>query len=253
MQNGSVVIFSIGLRIAITLLYNILHYFRVTFMRRKLQLLLLLLLIAGTTETGMRASTDCERWMSAYKTELAHTKALKKLAAAHARVKRLAQKKLANYVRKPSTPKPVRTHFVRPRYTRQQMLDRFNIACGDLPGGPALVEALKSPAQFAAEMRSYEPMEIANVVTDGTIPLGDAPSYMSPGSNGSGSAGGGSYSPPIFSGGGPGSGGPGGGGPGGGGPGGGGPITPVPEPGSIVMILTGLAGAAGMVRGKFIG
>jgi hypothetical protein len=209
-------------------------------MRRKLQLLLLLLLIAGTTETGMRASTDCERWMSAYKTELAHTKALKKLAAAHARVKRLAQKKLANYVKKPSAPKPVRTHFVRPRYTRQQMLDRFNIACGDLPGGPALVEALNRPAPFAAEMRSYEPMEIANAVSDGIIPLGDEPSYTPPGSTGGGSGGG--YAPPIG---------------GAGGPGSGGstpvvPITPVPEPGSIVMILTGLAGAAGVVRGKFL-
>src|SRR5260370_34735616 len=68
------------------------------FMRRKLQLLLLLLLIAGTTETGMRASTDCERWMAAYKVQLAHAKALKRMQAAHARVKRLAQKKLADYV-----------------------------------------------------------------------------------------------------------------------------------------------------------
>jgi hypothetical protein len=212
-------------------------------MRRKFQLLLLLLLIAGTTETGMRASTDCERWMSAYKTELAHTKALKKLAAAHARVKRLAQKKLANYVKKPSGPKPVRTHFVRPRYTRQQMLDRFNIACGDLPGGPALVEALNRPAPFAAEMRSYEPMEIANAVTEGIIPMGDSPSYAPPGSNGGGPGGGGGYVPPIF----------GGGGPGGGGPPPVPPITPVPEPGSIVMLLTGLAGVAGVVRGKFIG
>jgi uncharacterized membrane protein YgcG len=223
-------------------------------MRRKLQLLLLLLLIAGTTETGMHASTDCERWMAAYKTELAHTKAVKKLAAAHARVKRLAQKKLANYVKKPSAPKPARMHFVRPRYTRQQMLDRFNIACGDLPGGPSLVEAKKSPAQFASEMRSYEPVEIANAGTDGIIPFENPPAYTPPSSNGGGSGGGGGYAPPFFGG---------GGGPGGGGGGGGTtpsepippvppiiPISPVPEPGSIVMILTGLAGAAGMVRAK---
>ena len=209
-------------------------------MRRKIQLLLLLLLIAGTTETGMRASTDCERWMAAYKTQLAQAKAAKKLAAAHERVKRMAQKKLANYVKKPARPKPLLTHYVRPHYTRQQMLDRFNIACGDLPGGPSLVEGKKTPAEFVTEMRSYEPVEIASAATDGLIPMGDSPSYSPPASDGSGPGG------PGFGGGGF-----------GGGSGGGGstppvvPVTPVPEPGSIVMILTGVAGAAGAARRRW--
>src|SRR5260370_34131603 len=102
-------------------------------MLRKLQLLLLLVLIAGTTETGVRASTDCERWIASYKAELAHAKALKRLAAAKGRVKRLAQRKLATYVKRPTARKPMRTHFVRPKYTRQQMMDRFNVLCGELP------------------------------------------------------------------------------------------------------------------------
>jgi uncharacterized membrane protein YgcG len=218
-------------------------------MRRKIQLLLLLLLIAGTTETGMRASTDCERWMAAYKTQLAQANAAKKLAAAHERVKRLAQKRLANYVKKPAGPKPLLTHYVRPHYTRQQMLDRFNIACGDLPSGPSLVEAKKSPAEFATEMRSYEPVELASAAPEGLIPMADSPSYSPPASEGSGSGFGG-----------PGSG-IGGFGGGSGGSGGGGsdtppvipvvPVTPVPEPASIVMILTGVAGAAGAARRRW--
>src|ERR1700737_4803169 len=81
------------------------------YMLRKLQLLLVLVLVAGTTETGVRASTDCERWIASYKAELAHTKALKRLAAAKARVKRLAQHKLATYVKKPTHPGPVRPTF----------------------------------------------------------------------------------------------------------------------------------------------
>src|SRR5258708_4557864 len=117
-------------------------------MRRKLQLMLMLLLIAATTETGMHASTDCERWMAAYKVQLAHAKAMKRMQAAHARVKRLAQKKLANFVQKPAAPRPA--HFVRPKYTRQQILDRFNIAGGDLPEKPQLGEAEMSPAQLRA-------------------------------------------------------------------------------------------------------
>jgi hypothetical protein len=220
-------------------------------MRRKLQLMLLLLLIAGTTETGMRASTDCERWMAAYKVQLAHAKAMKRMQAAHARVKHLAQKKLANYVKKPAAPKPA--HFVKPRYTRQQMLDRFNIACGDLPDGskPAdqLVEGKKTPAEFLAEMEPYEPMGLIAPEDGGLIPSGDLPPYTPPGGDGGGPPGG-VAGPPIFGGGG-------GGGNGGGGGGGGQtptpPITTVPEPGSLVMMLTGIAGAAGAIRRRVRG
>jgi hypothetical protein len=221
-------------------------------MHRKLQLTLLLLLIAGTTETGMHASTDCERWMAAYKVQLAHTRAMKRMQAAHARLKRLAQKKLANYVQKPAAPKPA--HFVRPKYTRQQMLDRFNIACGDLPEGskPAdqLVEGKMTPAHFVAGMETYEPVGLIAPEDGGLIPSGDLPPYTPPGTAG-GRPLGGVVGPPIFAGG-AGPGGP--GGPGGGGPGGpdGGtpkpPVTPVPEPGSWGMVLTGMAGAATLIR-----
>ncbi len=218
-------------------------------MSRKLQLVLLLLLIVGTTETGVRASTDCERWMAAYKTNLAHAKAVRRMQAAHERVKHLAQRKLANYVKKPSAPKPVRAHFVRPKYTRQQMLDRFNILCGDLPGmnKPAdqLMEGKMTPVEFASEMKPFVPVDLENTDDGGLIASTDGPPPYEPPTNGPGD--------------GPNTGGPGGGGPPiyGGGPGGGTttsepppapPITTVPEPGSIVMVLTGLVGSAGAAR-----
>ncbi|WP_213806810.1 PEP-CTERM sorting domain-containing protein [Granulicella sp. dw_53] len=216
-------------------------------MRRKIQLLLLLLLIAATTETGVRASTDCERWMAAYKVQLAQTKALKRIQAAHARAKHLAQTKLANYVKKPVAPHPHPAHFVRPRYTRQQILDRFNIACGDLPAvikpGDRLVEGKVSPAEFLSEMEPYEPVELASTGDGGFIPTGDTPPFTS-GSGSGGGSNGGFPGTPIF---------------GGGGGGGGGntppdiPVTPVPEPGSIALVLTGIVGAAGVVRRKLQG
>ena len=216
-------------------------------MRRKIQLLLLLLLVAGTTETGMRASTDCERWMAAYKAQLAHTKAARRMQVAHERVKKAAQRKLANYVQKPAAPRPVPVHAVRPKYTRQQMLDRFNVACGDLPAN-TLVEGNKTPAGLPAEMVSYEPVAPLGSDDGGLIPSGDLPPYTPPGNGGGGNGpGGGSILPPIYGGGGGGGGTPGGGGGGGTNP----PPPPppqVPEPGTLVLMLTGAAGAAGAIR-----
>ena len=225
------------------------------FMGRKLQLVLLLLLVAGTTESGIRASTDCERWMAAYKTNLAHAKAVRRMQAAHERVKHMAQRKLANYVKKPSAPKPVQAHFVRPKYTRQQILDRFNILCGDLPGmnKPAdqLMEGKMTPVEFASEMKPFVPMEFEGTDDGGLIASGDAPpTYQPPavgiGGNGPFSGGPGGFGgPPIY----------------GGGPGGGGtttsvppipPISEVPEPESIVMVLTGLVGVAGAGRRRML-
>jgi hypothetical protein len=233
-------------------------------MRRKIQLLLLLFLIAGTTESGVRASTDCERWIAAYKAELAHTKAVRRMQAAQARAKRAVKRKLANYVKKPSPPKPVQVHYFRPRYTRQQILDRFNLLCGDLPGGDLpkqdVMEAKAGPLDRLSDMEKFVPVETASTFgEDGLLPPIEGPPYTSPTGPGGGGGGGGSSIPPIFGGG--------GGGttptdstPGGGTnpPGGGGgdippPVGVVPEPDSLVLLATGLAAAAGVVRRRYRG
>jgi hypothetical protein len=234
-------------------------------MRRKLQIIFLLLLVAGTTESGMRASTDCERWLAAYKAELAQTKAVKRLQAANARMKRLAHRKIAVYVKKskPAAPKVIRVHSVRPRYTRQQMLDRFNLICGELPGTGRVLDKMMdggvSPVEMASEATPFVPFEMAGLEGVELLPLGEAPPYV-PGTAGpdipSGGSGGGA---PIFGGGG-GSGGSTGasdtGGSGGTtGSGGGvdtGGVAVVPEPGSLVLVLTGIAGAAGLLRRRMI-
>lgn len=145
-------------------------------MRRKIQLLLLLLLVAASTETGVRASTDCERWIATYKAELAHAKAVKRLQAAHARVKHAAQRRLANYVKRPAAPKPVLAHYAKPRLTPEQMLERFELLCGDLPedGKPSgaldkLLDGKMPPFELASDEPSFLPL-IPGDTDEGLIP-----------------------------------------------------------------------------------
>jgi PEP-CTERM motif len=236
--------------------------------RRNIQLGILLALIAICGEAGVHASTDCEKWVAAYKEQLAHAKAVKRIEAANARMKRLAQRKLAKYVRKPKPaapkgPKVLPAHFTKPKphYTKEQMMERFALLCGDLPieSVPALdklVEGSVPPPVFVAERAPWEPMEFASNDGDGLglIPAGDMPPYTPAGFGGpGGSGGGGGFSaPPIFgggqTGGSGGSGGETGGGGGGGVPPPPPPIATVPEPSSLMLMLTGAAGALGAVR-----
>jgi uncharacterized membrane protein YgcG len=237
--------------------------------RRRLQLVILIALIAVCGEAGVRASTDCEKWIASYKEQLAHAKAVRRMQAANARMKRLAQQKMATYVKKPKPPaKALPANYVKPKphYTKEQMLERFTLLCGDLPlentpTATKLLEGKETPEEFVAEMTPWVPVEFASDEGDGLIPEGDLPPYTSSGGGGSGYSGGGGGGglpgPPIFTGGGGQTGGSGGGGETGGGggtPGGTSsppppPATsPVPEPSSVVLLLTGVAGAVEVVR-----
>ena len=236
--------------------------------RRRLQLVILIALIAVCGEAGVRASTDCEKWVASYKEQLAHAKAVRRMQAANARMKRLAQRKMATYVKKPKPPaKALPANYVKPKphYTKEQMLERFTLLCGDLPvetppTATKLLDGKDTPEEFSWEMTPWAPVEFASTDGDGLIPEDGVPPYSPPGGGGGGYAGGGGGGglpgPPIFGGGGH-TGGPGGGGGetgGGGTPGGTSfppppPATsPVPEPSSVVLLLTGVAGAAEVVR-----
>jgi hypothetical protein len=228
---------------------------------RRLLLCLVLLFVAASAATGVHASTECERWFIAYKNSLAQTNAAKKLQAANHRVRRYVHRKLAAtyHKPKPAGPKLVRTHAPRPKMTHAEMLRRVNLACGELPEESTAPQNLQSEEfgpGFLAKPQTGVPLEYEPGT--GLIASNTLPPY-SPGDGGWPNPPYGGF-PPGFGGGFGGVGTPGGntpnnpsnpGNPGDPGtPGGPGtPVTPeVPEPSSVVLLLTGIAGAAGMVR-----
>jgi hypothetical protein len=210
-------------------------------------LLIIVLLITGSA-TGVHASTDCQRWFAEYRDQLAHSQAMKRLHAAKLRARRYAHKKLASYIK----PKPVtRPHHYRPRMSRAEALRRFNIACGVLPERESdqSIISEETPAGFNPALTFDDGIvplpvsddeQLASVAPPELPVTAQNPSYPTQGGPPT-------YPPPI------------GGSPGG--PGGGGgfpppppppppPITPVPEPDTLVLLMTGLIGGAGVIRRK---
>lgn len=226
-------------------------------MRRLLQLLLLVSLVSASA-TGVRASTDCERWFVAYKQQLAHAQSIQRVEAARRRARLYAKRKLAGYI-KPNPANKPQVPRRRPM-SRDETLRHFNLACGVLPDEtsdqPLVSE--ETPVEFAFEQPLDDVLGLIPEDDGDVIASNDAPPPFVPADNGGPPSEGGPpmYYPPF--------GGPGGFTTPGGPPGtsgtppcttacGGTTSTPpvVPEPGSYVFLLTGLAAAAGVVKRRF--
>ena len=218
-------------------------------MRRFLPYLAVFLVVASAA-TGVHASTDCERWFTAYKNSLAQTNAAKHLLAAKHRAHRYVHLKLAALQKpKPANkPRVLPARFQRPKMTREEALRRFNLACGDLPEDSPVTQVALAPKPDYPAMPFHHEMPLEMPAHDG-VPVAANVVPLPPG--GGGEWGFGNGTPPVYGGGGggwyPGS--PHNPGPPTGDPP---PVSPVPEPGSIVLMLTGIAGAAGVARRRFV-
>ncbi len=124
-------------------------------MRRTL-IVLFVLIVSAASATGVHASTDCERWLADYKKALAQKPAYQQLEAAKHRARALARRRIGQIVAAttPAKPKPVRISSTRPKLTPRQMLNRFDVLCGDLPVAPAnqVLDSRMAPEEFISEL-----------------------------------------------------------------------------------------------------
>jgi len=214
-----------------------------------------IVLVCASAGVQAHASTECERWVAEYRAVLAHSNAVKRANAARHRLHRYMQRKIDVLVKPKTAPKlsvlPARHHW--PPMSREEALRKFVLACGDLPeDAPALGDLPNEPmpAFIADNNKSDDDLPLDADTPSTLLVLNQASSYADGGVGVLIGEYGPDFYVPGFGGLGPGEGGPNAKTPtttiiGGDDPPPFSPSVPTaetPEPGSLLLIGTGVAG-----------
>lgn len=88
---------------------------------------------AGAAES-VATSPECERWIADYRQKLAQSHPVEVAQKQSGRVKRYVHRQIAQVRHKPTMVRTATTRDpLRPRFSPQQMVKRFQVLCGDLP------------------------------------------------------------------------------------------------------------------------
>jgi hypothetical protein len=145
---------------------------------------LVVFLVCASAASGVRvhAATECQRWIAEYRNALAHSPSVKRAKAAGHRLHRYIHRKVAALTKPKPAPKPhtvpVRHH--RPKMTREEMLRKFELACGDLPeDSPSLGDLPGDPAPpFIADREpSGDTMDLDSDTPGMLLAMSQPPTY----------------------------------------------------------------------------
>jgi hypothetical protein len=137
-------------------------------MRRRLVLTLLLLTVSVGTARTVAASPDCSKWVAEYRQKLENDQRVRRAMATQRRARAYMKRKVAGYVK----PKPRVINVAdhprprRPRLTPADLMKRFKIVCGDLPDDETATVLPPDPPPAFALARPFIPGVENNVPID---------------------------------------------------------------------------------------
>lgn len=152
----------------------------------------LMVAIGGGAAESVATSPECERWISDYRQKLAQSHPVRTVEKQHGRLKKYVHRQIAVLTHKPTGTRLASTHDpLRPRFSPQEMVKRFQVLCGDLP--PVQTSQMIPPVELP--VAPVMPLSVPGT-PEGLTPTGGSSIPSLP--EGSSPPGGGDAPPPLL-------------------------------------------------------